>query len=339
MAWMWRRSAGRHGNDPHGSPASEHAPGPAEGALTEAHVAWAYRLLLDREAESPAALSAKLAGCRTTEQLRREIMTSAEFREKNPDYAHANDPTVVIKMLGDGSRLFIDLSDHVIGLGILRDRYETDAVRFIGRTLRRGQHALDVGAHIGFFTVHMAGCVGPGGSVRAFEPFEANARLLERSIVENGFQSFVTLQRAAVGARASMARLAFARETLNSGGAFLLSPDAEVPDQLVSAAVSVVALDELELTRPVSFVKLDVEGAEPLVVEGARRLLSTDRPVILSELHGVQLARVAGSSARDLVRQLEELGYTCHELAAEGAGAPINTDALPPVCSAVFLPR
>src|SRR5437879_11553386 len=88
--------------------------------LTREHVVWAYRLLLDREPESEDVIGPKLAGSHTTRELRHHLMTSAEFQEKNRDYAHTNDRTVVIKELENGVRLFVDLSDHVIRLKIAR---------------------------------------------------------------------------------------------------------------------------------------------------------------------------------------------------------------------------
>ena len=92
-------------------------------------------------------------------------MTSAEFQDKNRDYAHTNDRTVVIKELENGVRLFVDLSDHVIGLNIVRGHYETDEVRYLRRVLKPGDTAIDAGAHIGFFTMQMAAIVGAGGVV------------------------------------------------------------------------------------------------------------------------------------------------------------------------------
>src|SRR5262249_27846165 len=110
------------------------------GGLTREHVVWAYRLLLDRDPESEDVIGPKLAGSRDTRELRRHLMTSAEFTEKNRDYAHANDRTVIIKELeGDGSaRLFVDLSDHVIGLNIVRGSYEAGELAFVRGVLRPG---------------------------------------------------------------------------------------------------------------------------------------------------------------------------------------------------------
>ena len=96
------------------------------GGLTREHVVWAYRLLLDREPESNDVIGPKLAGSRDTSELRHHLMTSAEFQQKNRDYAHTNDRTIVIKDLDAGSgrvRLFVDLADHVIGLNIVRGVY------------------------------------------------------------------------------------------------------------------------------------------------------------------------------------------------------------------------
>ena len=130
-------------------------------------------------------------------------MTSAEFQEKNRDYAHTNDRTVVIK----GAR-----QRRAIVRRPLRPRHRP---RHRSRPLRDGRSAtgawhpeepaipaIDVGAHIGFFTMQMAAAVGAAGRVYAFEPFDANADLLEKSLHENRFDDRVVFRRAAVSAAA-----------------------------------------------------------------------------------------------------------------------------------------
>ena len=284
------------------------------GGLTRDHVVWAYRLLLDRDPESEDAIGPKLAGSRDTKELRRHLMTSAEFQEKNRDYAHTNDRTVVIKELESGVRLFVDLSDHVIGLNIVRGRYEADELRLALGLLRAGDTAIDVGAHIGFFTMQMAAAVGTAGRIYAFEPFDANADLLEQSLHENRFDDRVVFRRAAVGAAAGTATLTFPAETLNTGGAYLLREGGAPLAGHQTKGVPVVALDGLDLRRPVRFIKMDVEGAEPQVIRGAERILREDSPVILSELHPVQLERASGTTADEFVAQMRALGYRAQTL-------------------------
>jgi FkbM family methyltransferase len=309
------------------------------GGLTREHVVWAYRLLLDRDPESEDVIGPKLAGSRDTAELRRHLMTSAEFQQKNRDYAHTNDRTIVIKELDGGTRLFVDLADHVIGLNIVRGRYEEDGIAFVRSVLAPGNTAVDAGAHIGFFTMHMAAAVGPAGRVYAFEPLDSNADLLDRSIAENRFGDRVVFRRAAVGPRSGTATLTFPAETLNTGGAYLLRHGTAPLAGNEKRQVPVVALDELALKRPVRLIKMDVEGAEPLVVQGSARLLAQDRPLILSELHPVQLERAAGATVDAFLAQLTALGYAAHHLSRGSIGAPLERVPRDAIVSIVLVPR
>jgi FkbM family methyltransferase len=307
------------------------------GGLTREHVIWAYRLLLDRDPESDDVIGPKLAGSRDTRELRHHLMTSAEFLAKNRDYAHTNDRTIVIAQIASPAgpvRLFVDLADHVIGLNIVRGQYEREEIAFVHRLLTPGDSAIDVGAHIGFFTVQMAAMVGPHGDVRAFEPLDANADLLERSVEENGYADRVTVGRAAVGAASGTATLTFPVETLNSGGAYLLRDGTAPLSGNLETAVPIVALDDLDIRRPVRFIKMDVEGAEPQVIRGAKRLLQEDRPVVLSELHPIQLERASGVTADEFLAQLTSIGYRVQDL----QGRPIDRAPVDALVSVVLMP-
>jgi FkbM family methyltransferase len=307
--------------------------------LTRDHIVWAYRILLDRDPENEGVILPKMRGYQNTRDLRNDIVTSEEYQEKNRDYAQMNDHNLVIKEIEPGLRLAIDLADHAIGLNILRGRFELNEIEFVRRTLKPGQHVVDAGAHIGLFAMHMAAAVGPSGSVHCFEPFEANAACLELAIAENRFERRVILERAAVGAMHGTGQLIFAPATLNSGGAFVGAPGASVPAGHETLPVRLIALDEYPLPRPISFIKIDVEGAEPQALRGAARLLREDRPVILSEVHPSQLKLVSGITPAAFIAQIAELGYRCHLLGAGVPGAEVTDVQTSGVESVVFVPR
>jgi FkbM family methyltransferase len=307
--------------------------------LTRDHIVWAYRILLDRDPENEDVILPKMRGYQNTRDLRNDIVTSEEYQEKNRDYAQMNDHNLVIKEIEPGLRLAIDLADHAIGLNILRGRFELNEIEFVRRTLKPGQHVVDAGAHIGLFAMHMAAAVGPSGSVHCFEPFEANAACLELAIAENRFERRVILERAAVGAMHGTGQLIFAPATLNSGGAFVGAPGASVPAGHETLPVRLIALDEYPLPRPISFIKIDVEGAEPQALRGAARLLREDRPVILSEVHPSQLKLVSAMTPAAFIAQMAELGYRCHLLGAGVSGAEVTDVQTSGVESVVFVPR
>ncbi len=207
------------------------------------------------------------------------------------------------------------------------------------RSLSPGDVVVDAGAHVGYFALQSATSVGATGHVYAFEPFEPNAALLEQSIRENHYESRMTLFRAAVGDTAGSLTLYFAQETLNLGGAFALANDAPAPADLAHAVVPAVRLDDLELRRPVRFLKMDVEGAEPAVLRGAERILREDRPILMSEVHRAQLARVSRATTDDFARHLSEFGYRPHQIEADGSTTPLETLPDVPVVTVAFIHR
>jgi FkbM family methyltransferase len=308
-------------------------------SLSREHVIWAYRLLLDREPENDDVVDKKARGLSSTQELRAELVASDEYREKNRDFAQTNERNLVIKDLGE-VRIVVDLADHAIGLNIIRGRFEANELAFARSIVRPGDHALDCGAHVGLFAVHLARWVGPHGSVTAFEPLPGNAECLEIAIRENRFDDRLVLERAAVGDRERTLNLVFVPRALNSGGAYVQTEGTGLPSGHETIAVRMIALDRYPLRRPVRFLKIDVEGAEPLVMRGAADLLRTDRPAILSELHPRQLDAVSHVSAEGYLEQMRSLGYRCHALGEEGRPAgEITTAPDVEVMSVAFLHR
>jgi FkbM family methyltransferase len=305
-------------------------------------VRWAYRLFLDREPNESENVERIAIASASTADLRRMFLASEEFRRGNPhDLAYTVEPAVVIKEIAPGLRLFLDLSDVTIGLNVARGRYEEKEMRFVRSVVGSGDYVLDIGANIGFFTLWMASLVGPHGHVFAYEPLEQNAMLLERSLAENGFGERVTLRRDAVALVAEergMVFLPLEAGSQNSGGAYLADSGAEIPPGHRIVSSRSVSLDDEELLRPVRFIKVDVEGAEPLVLRGARRLLQKDRPVILCEINPQQISKVGGATASELIAEMAALGFECRRLEEDGAGEPVEDAADDRVRSVVFRP-
>jgi FkbM family methyltransferase len=313
-------------------------PRDAVTGLTPEHVEWGYRLLLDREPENRRVLEEKLAWCRTTRDLRADFLSSAEYRAQNRDLALQNEPCVVIKELAGGLRLFVDLSDYVIGIAIIRGEYERPELEFVRRTLASGATAVDLGANVGRFTVEMAQIVGSAGRVFAFEPVPRSADLLARSIDENGFADRVVLERAAAGDTDGSVAVALLRDGLTSGGAYVTTADRPPPPEHELFRVKMLRLDDYPLRRPVAFIKADVEGAEPRCMRGAADVLTRDRPVILSEIHAAQMRAVSSCTPLEFIAEMRERGYECRTL-EDGRPARVSDGrGLAPVQSVVFLP-
>lgn len=306
--------------------------------ITREHVIWSYRLFFDRDPENEAVVTEKLNAWRTTRDLRTVFLVSSEFHEKNPGLAITNESVIVIKELQNKRRLFVDLSDRVIGHGIIKGEYESEEVDFVKSIIKPGDTVLDIGANIGFFTILMADLIGETGKSYSFEPLPRNFKLLNRSIEENGFAGRATIEHAAVGeTQGTLKLISPPTETLNLGGAFLKTGDTQVPPGHIAEEVTVIRLDNYSIERPVKFIKIDVEGAELLALRGAMNILTEDKPVIMAELNPPQLRKVSSCTSAQFISEINKCGYNCYELNSGNVGKQITSPNSDKILSVVFI--
>ena len=194
---------------------------------------------------------------------------------------------------------------------------------FFRQALRPGDCVLDIGANVGYYSLLAASLVGPRGAVHAFEPSATVLESLRRNVALNP-QAAVTIHPLALSDRVQSAPFYIASER-HTGLSSLRDLGAKT--QRV-ADVSTAPLDELrEKLPPVRLVKLDVEGAEWRVLQGARELLARDRPDLLLELTDAFL-RELGGSAEQVCQLLTRLGYSLYRIGAHARLQPIHQTPL-----------
>jgi FkbM family methyltransferase len=315
----------QHGNSVVGAGAAEH--------LTEAHVEWAYRLILDRPAEQ--GIAARFAAhFPDTRSLREYMLASVEYSLKNGRGATAErmGDAVVIALLdsyGVKGRLFVNLAD-LIGLSVARGQYEREEIAFVQNKLRPGDTFVDVGANIGFFSVVASARVAEKGRVFAFEALTANIQSMKLSIAENAFCRNVSLSQVIVGdhARSDMfiAAQSIEEGSGNTGGGYIATAEDILPDLVRREAVRQDTLDNLVPSDvAVNFIKMDIEGAEVLAMRGAIRILRERRPIVMSEVHVDQLWKISKTTWQQYFELMRDFGYRPHffasgEIAGEASG-------------------
>lgn len=184
--------------------------------------------------------------------------------------------------------------------------YEPVKQRFLREHCRRGSTVLDIGAHIGLYTVLMARYVGEEGHVLAFEPTPATRRHLRRTVRLNRLPN-VEVRGEAISGTKGDAWLYDTRDPVSNANS--LAPIQRARSQV---PVRTVVLDDLALANPVSCIKMDIEGAELDALRGAKALMERDRPALTIEIHPVQLA-VAGKEAVEIWDFLHAMGYVLME--------------------------
>jgi len=143
--------------------------------------------------------------------------------------------------------------------------------------------ALDIGANVGAFACALA-AIAPTGRVIAVEPSPATAAALRRTVALNGLEARIAVHETAVGAEPGRAR--FHAEATHTAGSHLLHVDTMAPERLTPLDVLVTTIDALAagLNR-LDLIKIDVEGFETEVLDGAALTLARFRPVVLAEFN------------------------------------------------------
>lgn len=152
-----------------------------------------------------------------------------------------------------------------------RQPYELEMLQDIQANVSAGDLVLDVGANIGNHTLYLAAIA--ECKVVSFEPNASLIEALRRSVEINQLSERVTLMPYGVGHSAGQGHFAAIMQE-NLGGQSI---------EIGEGDIRIVALDELELPGRVTLIKIDVEGMELPVLQGAAGLIEKDRPLIYVE--------------------------------------------------------
>ena len=182
--------------------------------------------------------------------------------------------------------------------------------------IRPGMTVIDIGANVGVFTLAAARLVGSDGRVVAFEPLARNYRFVMANLALNGYENVVVEQMAVTNQDGTLEMHVFGTDNLSVSNLVTGSSDWQIGE------VACCRLDTyLRQTgiQQVDLIKIDVEGAEALVLEGMKGFMSqAGFPALVIEVHPDFLETV-DSSAHSVMAKLGELGYELTYLRRDGA--------------------
>lgn len=174
---------------------------------------------------------------------------------------------------------------------LLTKRYgigsELEFQKIFSYTISRGDIVVDVGAHFGFYTLIAAERVGNSGVVLAFEPSSLNYKILTMNVHNNGYNN-VKLLNFALGDANTTAKLALPKSGKSGENTMVTIEEAKMTEIIEVRRFETLFYEDNILTRAPDVVKIDVEGAEVLVLRGFGDLLS-DVGYIFCEIHPKQM--------------------------------------------------
>jgi len=193
--------------------------------------------------------------------------------------------------------------DEIDSLNLRRKNlYEPRETSIVKKELRRGDVFVDIGAHIGYYTVMAAEIVGKEGKVYAFEPASKNYEILVKNV--EGMENVLTFNLAA-SSKSGVASLYLNPE--NSGDNRVNSPQKYFQEEKIT---TVILDDFMRGVERVDFVKIDVQGHELSVLEGMKGIIERFRGLkIIIEYSPVHLS-LQGVNPKNLLKVLIEHGFS-----------------------------
>lgn len=255
----------------------------------------------------------------SVDTLAADFLASAEFRRR----ALVHDEASATPVLADlGALSMYVIPDDFVGRAILQEgTYEPHVVAVVLAQLSAGSVLVDLGAHVGYYSLIAAGLVGPAGRVLSFEPNPGSCELLVRSARLNGFVNIEVYPFAVTETRGI--------SYLQGRGshATLVGPVGSARASHGASVVPTITLDEVlrDVSR-VDVIKMDIEGAEFRALRGGQQAVVRHRPVIISELSAAALQNVSSVSPEEYLRALVGLNYELSIIQAVGGLIACGTD-------------
>jgi FkbM family methyltransferase len=172
-------------------------------------------------------------------------------------------------------------------LPMIFGRYEPVVVTHLMAIAECGSVAYDIGSHFGFMSLVLASCVGAHGKVIAFEPAPDNLVKLNQVMLLNKVDSIVSILPKAVSDTVGEIGMMLGNSSYMNFLQKAAQGQDEASCQKITAKTTTVDSFVLEEKHPPpNLLKIDVEGSESLVIEGALTTLQVHSPTLLIEIHG-----------------------------------------------------
>lgn len=227
-------------------------------------------------------------------------------------------PRGIIRISCQGSTMYVNSKDKGLVPFLVKGIHEEPLTDLIHRLIRPGMVFTDIGANIGYFTLIAARLMKGEGRIYAFEPDPNNYELLVKNIEANRYDYVTAVPMAVTNAPG---KLVLFLDRINYGGSSLSREN--IPQTGASIEVETTTLDHYFRNvvgdMKVDLIKVDAQGAEGLIFEGAENILRSNDLKIIMEFWPFGLENM-GTDPRNLLQLFYNDGFRIKIIDEEGNG-------------------
>lgn len=197
----------------------------------------------------------------------------------------------------NGLDFWYNKNDRYVGQRIALGKYEEFESQLILEQVNKNSVAVDVGANIGYYTLLLAQVC---KKVYAIEPESESFEILSKNVAANKLTN-VVLIKAAAGETEEMTDLY--KSNVNNGDHKMWTGGGNLKTEEIFCK----RLDNILLNEPkIDLIKIDTQGWEPAVIEGAKEIVKRDRPIIFLEYSPNDYPK-AGLAGRKMIKYLKSI--------------------------------
>lgn len=227
---------------------------------------------------------------------------------------------------GDDISICLPASTDIYLFGCKTHDSEIRMTRFVINNLSSGDHFLDIGAHVGYYSLLASYCTGRTGRVLSIEPAASSYSLLKTTVSSNPDIIALNIALSAKEELLEFVEFPAIYSEYNTLHASQFEDqtwfnEIMINKTTVQAMPGDLIVDKYQINP--SIIKIDVEGAEHQIIEGLHNFLLENKPVVVMEF--VESKRHnANHELAD--KQLKEMGYSAFCILADGGVAQLTVD-------------
>ena len=222
----------------------------------------------------------------------------------------------------------LSLSPHLIIDGY----WEKWITKQFRKICKPGMTVLDVGANLGYYSLHAAELVGSSGRVHSFEANPNLYGIIYKNIAINGYLDRITLYNNAIMDKSDKIMFNCLKNYL--GGSSVATFSKEFldlyMDEVEQFEVESIALDEIPdlINSKIDVIKIDAEGSEPLIWKGMQKIIKNNHQIkIIAEFAPASISGM-GENPRNFLDNIIDMGFEIKSIHPDDGLIKVNIDQL-----------
>ncbi len=211
--------------------------------------------------------------------------------------------------------LFLNPNDPVVSGALFFNVYEKSESKFIKSICFEGMKALDIGANIGYYSTLISQVAGENGLILALEPDPESYKYLDKTINSFKIRNVLPLPIAASDIKQKLP-LFISKD--NRGDNRLYQND-QLREEIEVDCLTIDELLEGNNLKTLDFIKIDVQGYEPKVFKGMKKVIKNSEKLILLTEFWPKGIFQAGENPKDFLRMLRKMEFQLFELKSNGS--------------------